>query len=94
MGLTGLLCSVENFIAYHIYLQTPHFSIMTTTNTVKFNVGGRHFEVSRDLMEKHFETMLGRLVSEAWQQDPEEPVFIDRNGDTFAYVLDYLRYGR
>ena len=94
MGLTGLLCSVENFIAYHISLQTTHFSITTTTNTIKFNVGGKHFEVSRDLMEKHSETMLGRLVSEAWQQDPEEPVFIDRNGDTFAYVLDYLRYGR
>ncbi|KAL7533678.1 hypothetical protein ACHAWF_004585, partial [Thalassiosira exigua] len=39
------------------------------------------------------DTMLGRLVSDAWQEDPEEAVFIDRNGDTFAYVLDYLRYG-
>ncbi len=67
---------------------------MTATNTIKFNVGGKHFEVSRDLMEEHSETMLGKLVSEAWQQDPEEQVFIDRNGDTFAYVLDYLRYGR
>eukprot|EP00984_Skeletonema_dohrnii_P029806 scaffold20690_cov155-Skeletonema_dohrnii-CCMP3373.AAC.11 len=66
---------------------------MTTTNTIKFNVGGRPFEVSRDLMDKHSETMLGKLVSDAWQADPEEPVFIDRNGDTFAYVLDYLRYG-
>ena len=67
---------------------------MSATNTIKFNVGGKHFEVSRDLMEMHSETMLGKLVSEAWQQDPEESVFIDRNGDTFAYVLDYLRYGR
>ena len=61
---------------------------MTTTNTIKFNVGGRPFEVSRDLMEKHSETMLGKLVSEAWQADPEdEPVFIDRDGDIFAHVL-------
>ncbi|KAL7550700.1 hypothetical protein ACHAWF_013920 [Thalassiosira exigua] len=37
--------------------------------------------------------MIGRLVLEAWQEDPKETVFIDRNGDTFAYVLDYLRYG-
>eukprot|EP00985_Skeletonema_marinoi_P019529 scaffold11238_cov150-Skeletonema_marinoi.AAC.3 len=66
---------------------------MSTTNTIKFNVGGRPFEVSRDLMEKHSETMLGKLVSEAWQADPEEPVFIDRNGNIFEYVLDYLRYG-
>ena len=67
---------------------------MSTTNTIKFNVGGRPFEVSRDLMEEHSETMLGKLVSEAWQADPEEPVFIDRNGNIFEYVLDYLRYGR
>ena len=67
---------------------------MSTTNTIKFNVGGRSFEVSRDLIEKHSETMLGKLVSEAWQADPEEPVFIDRDGDIFAHVLNYLRYGR
>ena len=66
----------------------------TTTNTIKFNVGGRHFEVSRDLLEGHSETMLGKLVSEAWQADPEERIFIDRDGDKFAHVLDYLRYGR
>ena len=67
---------------------------MSTTNTIKFNVGGRPFEVSRDLMDKYSETMLGKLVSEAWQTDPEEPVFIDRDGDIFAFVLNYLRYGR
>eukprot|EP00956_Cyclotella_meneghiniana_P011776 scaffold16542_cov74-Cyclotella_meneghiniana.AAC.3 len=34
-------------------------------DTIKFNVGGRHFE----------------------------PLFIDRDGEKFAHVLDYLRYG-
>ncbi|KAL7529259.1 hypothetical protein ACHAXR_004829 [Thalassiosira sp. AJA248-18] len=62
-------------------------------STIKFNVGGRHFEVSRALVDQHPDAMLGKLVSDAWQEDPEETVFIDRNGDTFAYVLDYLRYG-
>jgi hypothetical protein len=38
--------------------------------------------------------MLGRLVSDTWNDDPEKEVFIDRNGDIFPYVLDYLRYGR
>ena len=84
----------EFFTPFQSSLQSAHSSIMSATNTIKFNVGGKHFEVSRDLMEMHSETMLGKLVSEAWQQDPEESVFIDRNGDTFAYVLDYLRYGR
>ena len=66
----------------------------TTTNTIKFNVGGKHFEISRDLLGGHSETMLGKLVSEAWQADPEERIFIDRDGDNFAHVLNYLRYGR
>eukprot|EP00594_Rhizosolenia_setigera_P011607 CAMPEP_0178960000 /NCGR_PEP_ID=MMETSP0789-20121207/12664_1 /TAXON_ID=3005 /ORGANISM="Rhizosolenia setigera, Strain CCMP 1694" /LENGTH=228 /DNA_ID=CAMNT_0020643187 /DNA_START=203 /DNA_END=889 /DNA_ORIENTATION=+ len=37
--------------------------------------------------------MLSRLVSDTWLKEPEKPVFIDRNGDHFSYVLDYLRYG-
>jgi hypothetical protein len=81
---------------YHTSHILPSFfpTTMSTNNTIKFNVGGKHFEVSRDLIEAHSETMLGKLVSDAWQADPEETVFIDRNGDIFAHVLDYLRYGR
>ncbi|EJK72360.1 hypothetical protein THAOC_06116, partial [Thalassiosira oceanica] len=62
--------------------------------TVKFNVGGKLYECSRDLIaNQNPETMLGRLVSEVWQSDPEEAIFIDRDGDLFAHVLNYLRYG-
>eukprot|EP00594_Rhizosolenia_setigera_P002672 CAMPEP_0178953730 /NCGR_PEP_ID=MMETSP0789-20121207/8583_1 /TAXON_ID=3005 /ORGANISM="Rhizosolenia setigera, Strain CCMP 1694" /LENGTH=217 /DNA_ID=CAMNT_0020635025 /DNA_START=44 /DNA_END=697 /DNA_ORIENTATION=- len=65
-----------------------------TSKTVKLNVGGRKHEVSRDLvMDNNKCTMLSRLVSETWLEDPEKEVFIDRNGDTFSYVLDYLRHG-
>ncbi len=62
--------------------------------TVKFNVGGKHYEVSRALIDAHSDTMLGKLVSDTWNEDPEKSVFIDRNGDIFSHVLDYLRYGR
>lgn len=63
-----------------------------TPRTIKFNVGGKHFEVSRDLImkDKGNETMLSRLVSDTWLQDPEERVYIDRNGNNFEHVLDYL----
>ncbi|KAL7548999.1 hypothetical protein ACHAWF_012264, partial [Thalassiosira exigua] len=61
--------------------------------TVKLNVGGKHFEVSRALIDENSETMLGRLVSDAWNNDPDKPVFIDRDGDIFAHILNYLRYG-
>ena len=62
--------------------------------TVKFNVGGKQYECSRDLIDKNSKSVLGKLVSEVWQRDPEEAVFIDRDGDLFAHVLNYLRYGR
>lgn len=62
--------------------------------TVKFNVGGRHFEVSRGLIEEHSDSVLGKLVSDAWTADPTAALFVDRDGDIFAHVLNYLRYGR
>ena len=65
------------------------------TDTVKFNVGGRHFEVSRALViDGHSETVLGKLVSDTWNDDIGKPVFIDRDGDIFAQILNYFRYGR
>jgi hypothetical protein len=79
----------------------------TTTETVQFDVGGKVFRVARSLIEQHDQTMLARLVSERWQTQCDEkkdgheegesetkPIFIDRNGDNFEFVLDYLRYGK
>ena len=63
-------------------------------DTVKFNVGGRHFEVSRALVDEHSDTVLGKLVSDTWSDDSGNVVFIDRDGDIFAHILNYLRYGR
>ena len=66
---------------------------MASSETVQLNVGGRHFEVSRSLIEQRSETMLNQLVSEKWQGNPSERIFIDRDGDIFRHVLNYLRYG-
>ena len=38
---------------------------MVANNTLKFNVGGKLFEVSRDLINQHSETVLGNLASDA-----------------------------
>lgn len=37
--------------------------------------------------------MLAKMISETWEKDPENPLFIDRDSDLFAQVLNYLRYG-
>ena len=61
--------------------------------TVQFNVGGKLFEVSRDLIDQNPETMLAKLISETWEKEPDKPIFIDRDQDMFSHVLNYLRYG-
>eukprot|EP00984_Skeletonema_dohrnii_P030832 scaffold22661_cov157-Skeletonema_dohrnii-CCMP3373.AAC.2 len=66
-------------------------------NIVTFDVGGKIFKTSRSCLQNHAGIhMLERLVSDTWQKDKDhtKPIFIDRDGDTFAYVLNYLRYGR
>ena len=65
----------------------------TTPNTVKLNVGGKLYETSRSFIKQNEGSMLARLVSNTWHGDPSEPIFIDRDGDTFAHVLNHLRYG-
>ena len=62
--------------------------------TVKFNVGGKNFEVSRALIDEHADYFLRRLVPDTWNEDPSKVVCIDRDGDIFAHILNYLRYGR
>jgi len=72
--------------------------------TVRFNVGGTVYEVSRSLLEQFPDTMLSRMVSETWldcsqggdndDQKKESPIFVDRDGDRFRYVLDYMRDGQ
>lgn len=71
-----------------------------SSKTVKLNVGGKHFEVSRNLLEKEFKnengnrsSMLSRLTSNRWVNDQDERIFIDCDGERFTYLLDYLRYG-
>ena len=63
-------------------------------DTVTFDVGGKIHKVSRNLLDEHSDSMLSKLVSDAWDKNPVEAVFIDRDGDFFAHVLNYLRYGR
>jgi BTB/POZ domain len=62
--------------------------------TVCLDVGGIKYKVSRTLIERYPNTMLGRLVSDTWLKDPTREIFIDRDGDRFRHVLDYMRDGK
>ena len=69
--------------------------------TIRLDVGGTIYRVSKSLLEQtHSGSMLARLVSDTWHNnsnnptnigDNDDPIFIDRNGDRFQHVLDYLR---
>ena len=73
----------------------------TRSDTVKFkfNVGGKRFETSRDLINQQPGSMLSRMISDTWHKQTsdsdtdDKPIFIDRSGDIFQHVLEYLRYG-
>ena len=105
--------------------------------TIKFNVGGQHHQVSRSLLDMYPNTMLFKLVSDRWHNESncdssedtipsrndgragmstkkktneqdvkcdisttaisyneEGTIFIDRDGQLFRHVLNYLRDGR
>ena len=67
----------------------------TKAATVKLNVGGSYYEVSRCLFGQRPDSMLARLTCDMWQTEEsiEEAIFIDRDGEMFSLVLNYLRYG-
>lgn len=61
---------------------------------VRFNVGGRRYDVSRSLLNMNKGTMIYAFMKAACQRDPNSEVYIERNGERFQYCLDYLRSGK
>ena len=57
------------------------------------NVGGREFQTSVDTLTREKNTFFTALFSKNWEleKDDKGRVFIDRNGDLFAEILDYMR---
>lgn len=61
--------------------------------TVQFDVGGTVYKVQRSLIESYPNTMMAQVIAKTWQLNPKASFFIDRNGDRFQYVLDFMRDG-
>ena len=60
--------------------------------TVTFNVGGTKYEVSLTLLNIHPHCLLSKEADKPKHQDnPDEPIFIDRDGSRCKYVLDWMR---
>jgi hypothetical protein len=65
----------------------------TMQETVQFNVCGRGYTISRSLLKLYPDSLLAMSASKSWQEDPTAEIFIDRDGDRFRYILDYMRDG-
>ncbi|KAI9000285.1 BTB/POZ protein [Gaertneriomyces semiglobifer] len=64
-----------------------------TKDLVTFNVGGKLFTTSRSNINLYPESLLANLIAQISTGDPKQEIFIDRDPETFAVILQYLRTG-
>jgi BTB/POZ domain len=72
----------------------PNYYITTSNDhseIIHLNVGGTHYKISRSLIEQYPATVLAKMISKEWSSSDNNEIFIDRNGQRFRYVLDYMR---
>ncbi|GFH57147.1 hypothetical protein CTEN210_13623 [Chaetoceros tenuissimus] len=68
-------------------------STFSTPPTVQLDVGGTLYKVSLPLIMKFQNSKLAKIVSKKRNENIAGPIFIERNGHRFQYVLDYMRDG-
>lgn len=59
-----------------------------------FNVGGTRYDVAIDILMKFEDTLLAQLVVLKGNKNSQEPIYIERDGERFRYILDWYRDGR
>lgn len=69
---------------------------MTNSNVVKLNVGGEIYTTTISTLCKYPDSMIGAMFNGSLSTSLDEYgcVFIDRDGELFKYVLNYLRSSR
>lgn len=71
---------------------------MKTISVINLNVGSKVFYVKREVLMKsaYFKNLLSDDTKEriAFLEKKSEQIFIDRNGDIFRHILQFLRTGR
>ncbi|XP_022784312.1 BTB/POZ domain-containing protein KCTD21-like, partial [Stylophora pistillata] len=65
------------------------------SSTINLNVGGRRFTTSLQTLTKDPDSMLAAMFSGKFEVKPSEDgaFFIDRDGEHFRFILNYLRDG-
>lgn len=60
------------------------------TDTARFQVSGKQYEVSRSLLRMQPSSRLARMASDPLNSDPKTVIAVEYDGDRFQLVLDYL----
>jgi hypothetical protein len=89
------LQSVGKYGSKHteLIIKVSNIEKKAMSEIVNLNVGGIQYSAARNTIMKHEETMLAKLVSEKWNPNSEVPIFVDRDGERFKYILDFFRDG-
>jgi hypothetical protein len=79
----------------HMELSTQRITTTVTTNKIKLDVGGRYFSVTLDMMLKYPNSFFARLFSGRWEDQigSDGAYYINRSGDHFHHVVNFLRDG-
>ncbi len=62
---------------------------------IDLNVGGVKYTTSKTTLSKYEDSMLYRMICTQLEnkKDAEQRIFIDRDGQLFRYILNFLRDG-
>ena len=73
--------------------QSKSFQDISSSPIIKINVGGKKFTTTLATLTSIPESKLAKMFTGALPitKDDKDVYFIDRNGEYFAYILDYLR---
>ncbi|KAF6153531.1 hypothetical protein GIB67_027398 [Kingdonia uniflora] len=73
----------------------PNLPRQQPNDRIKLNVGGKLFETTISTLQTSApDSLLAALSSRTHNQDPETPIFIDRDPEIFSVILSFLRSNR
>ena len=82
-------------VTFYLFFRT--IIIIMNSSTVWLDVGGRYFKTSKLTLCQDPDSHFSRMFANEWKEqdckNQEDAIFIDRDPESFALILDFLRYG-